>query len=161
MPCVHAANAAFQWGELDSYRDATLSYTGKPLWTYEFAHRKLDIRLEASVGWVQAPAGASADRGLWHVGLAPAVRYWITPQTGVEYVVGANLFSGIRLGDKDISTAFQFGNSIGLFHRLGNSPWTLGLRITHYSNADIKRPNPGQNYIQARVSYAFDKMSRP
>lgn len=154
MPCAHAATAAFQWGELNSYRDATLSYTGEPLWTHEFADHRLDIRLEASVGWAQAPA-ASADRGLWHIGLAPAARYWITPQTGIEYVVGANLFSGVRLGDKNISTAFQFGNSIGLFHRLDDSPWTLGLRITHYSNADIKKPNPGQNYLQLRAGYAF------
>ena len=32
---------------------------------------------------------------------------------------------------------------------------TLGARLTHYSNADIKRPNPGQDYLQVRLGYSF------
>jgi lipid A 3-O-deacylase len=156
MPCAQAADAAFQWGEFNSYRDVTVSYGGEPFWMQDVAGRRLDVRLEASVGQAQAPAGTSGKREIWHVGMAPAVRYWITPQTGLEYLIGANLFSGVRLGDKNISTAFQFGNSAGLFHRLSESRWTLGLRITHYSNADVKRPNPGQNYIQLRASHAFN-----
>jgi lipid A 3-O-deacylase len=153
---VHAGDVGLQLGQYQSYRDATLTYDSGLLWTRDFTGNRLDIRLESSAGLARAPSGASSDRYLWHVGLAPAARYWITPQTGIEYVVGANLFSGVRLGDKNISTSFQFGNSIGLFHRLAASPWTFGLRITHYSNADIKKPNPGQNYVQLRASYAFD-----
>ena len=38
---------------------------------------------------------------------------------------------------------------------LQGTPWLLGLRLTHYSNADIKQPNPGQDYVQLRASYFF------
>ncbi|MGC8508710.1 MAG: acyloxyacyl hydrolase, partial [Thiomonas sp.] len=44
---------------------------------------------------------------------------------------------------------------VGVFHRLQGTPWLLGLRYTHYSNADIKRPNPGQDYVQLCISYVF------
>ena len=36
-----------------------------------------------------------------------------------------------------------------------STPWLIGLRLTHYSNAGIKQPNPGQDYLQVRASYVF------
>jgi lipid A 3-O-deacylase len=31
----------------------------------------------------------------------------------------------------------------------------LSLRLQHFSNADIKRPNPGENFVQLRYAVAF------
>ena len=57
--------------------------------------------------------------------------------------------------DKDLATALQFGSSIGVLHRLRSTRWLIGVRLTHYSNAGIKQPNPGQDYFQLWTSYVF------
>ena len=31
----------------------------------------------------------------------------------------------------------------------------LALRVQHYSNAGIRHPNPGENFVQLRGSFAF------
>jgi lipid A 3-O-deacylase len=141
-------------GGLDGYLGLALNYQSAALWQGTLVTRPLDVSLEYSLGRVQAPAGQS-NRNLAHIGLTPFARWWLTSNTGAELGVGANVFSGTRLGDKNISTAFQFGSSLGLFHRLEHSPWLFGLRLTHYSNAGIKEPNSGQNYVQLRASYVF------
>ncbi len=141
-------------GGLDGYHSLALSYQTAPLWRGEFAVRPLDVSLEYSLGRVRAPSGQS-NRDLLRVGVTPFARWWFASNTGIELGVGANVFSGTHLGDKDISTAFQFGSSVSLLHRLQGTPWLLGLRLTHYSNASIKQPNPGQSYLQLRASYVF------
>ncbi len=151
---VHADELGVVAGSLDGYRSLALNYQSSPLWQGTLAAHPLDVSLEYSLGMMRAPAGKS-DRDLAHVGITSFARWWFVPNTGAELGVGANVFSGTRLGDKDISTAFQFGSSVGLFHRLEGAPWLLGLRLTHYSNAGIKEPNAGQNYIQLRASYVF------
>jgi lipid A 3-O-deacylase len=155
--CVQTAQGAelsALWGAYKGYHNATLAYQTSPFWTHDFNHSRLDLSLEASAGQVTAPSG-TPDHSLWHVGLTPIMRWWLTPQSGMEFGIGANAFSGTYLGSKRISTAYQFGDSIGAFHHFNHTPWTLGVRLTHYSNAEIKRPNPGQDYIQLRVSYGF------
>lgn len=151
---VHADELGGLAGNLDGYHSLALSYQTAPLWQGELAAHPLDVSLEYSLGMMRAPSGQS-NRDLLHVGVTPFARWWFASNTGVELGVGANMFSGTHLGDKDISTTFQFGSSVGLFHRLQGTPWLLGLRLTHYSNADIKRPNPGQDCLQLRASYVF------
>ena len=153
---AQAAELSALWGaEKGGYNNATLAVQTGPLWTHELAHSTLDVVLEASVGQVTGPSG-SAHRSLTHVGLTPFARWWFAPYTAMEFGIGANVFSGTYLGGKRISTAYQFGDSIGLLHRFAATPWTLGARFTHYSNADIKRPNPGQDYLQVRLGYSFN-----
>lgn len=152
---AQATELSALWGDgRGGYNNTTLAVQTSPIWTHALAHSKLDVVLEASVGQVTAPSG-SAHRSLTHVGLTPFARWWFAPQTALEFGIGANVFSGTHLGGKQISTAYQFGDSIGVLHRFADSPWTLGARFTHYSNADIKRPNPGQDYLQVRVGYSF------
>ncbi|MBN2691554.1 MAG: acyloxyacyl hydrolase [Burkholderiaceae bacterium] len=152
---AQATELSALWGDgRGGYNNTTLAVQTSPVWTHALAHSKLDVVLEASVGQVAAPSG-SAHRSLTHVGLTPFARWWFAPQTALEFGIGANVFSGTYLGGKQISTAYQFGDSIGVLHRFAGSPWTLGARFTHYSNADIKRPNPGQDYVQVRVAYSF------
>lgn len=138
-----------------TYNDALLAYATTPFLTDTLGGQRLDVLLEASAGLAMAPSvGASGNR-LWHIGATPFIRYWWTDRTAMEIGIGAHLFSGTCLGNKTISTAFQFGDLIGMLHRLESSPWTLGIRFTHYSNADIKRPNPGQNYLGLLATHDF------
>ena len=153
---AQAAEVSALWGAgRYGYRNATLAVQTGPLWTRQLAHSSLDLVLEASAGQVSGPASGTGQRHLAHVGLTPFLHWWFAPQTALEFGIGANLFSGTTLGGKTISTAYQFGDSIGLLHRFAGTPWTVGARFTHYSNADIKRPNPGQDYMQLRVAYTF------
>ncbi|OYV39755.1 MAG: acyloxyacyl hydrolase [Thiomonas sp. 20-64-5] len=152
---ARAAEFSVLWGAGRGYHNATLAVQTAPLWTRDLTHSKLDVVLEASAGQVTASSGTGRQH-LTHVGLTPFARWWFAPQTALEFGIGANLFSGTTLGAKHISTAYQFGDSIGLLHRFADTPWTLGARFTHYSNADIKRPNPGQDYLQVRLGYSFN-----
>lgn len=152
---AQAAELGALWGAAGrGYQNLTLAVQTAPLWSRPLAHSTLDAVLEASAGQVSASSGPG-QRHLVHVGLTPIARWWFAPQTALEFGIGANLFSGTTLGAKRISTAYQFGDSIGLLHRIDGTPWTLGVRFTHYSNADIKRPNPGQDYLQLHIGYRF------
>ncbi len=151
-PASHASEVSLLAGSFDGYHNLTAAWQGDPFWQHAFASGRLDLSLEASAGRAFGPAGQPG-APLWHVGLTPFLRWWFSPDNAVEAGIGANLFSGTHIGSKNISTAYQFGDSIGLYHRMASSPWGIGLRFTHYSNADIKRPNPGQNYLQLRVGY--------
>lgn len=151
----HADELTVLGGGSKGYHNLTLAYQTSPIWHGAAGASPLDLSLEYSIGGVEAPNGTRGNRTLWHVGVTPMLRWWFAPNTGAEFGIGANLFSGTKLGGKQISTAYQFGDSVGVFHRLQGTPWLLGLRYTHYSNADIKRPNPGQDYIQLRVSYVW------
>lgn len=151
-PLAQASQVSLFAGGYDGYRNLTLAWQGDPLWQHALGSSRLDLVLEASAGRAFGPAGQPG-APLWHVGLTPIARWWFLPDTALEAGIGANLFSATRIGSKRISTSYQFGDSIGLYHRLAGSPWGLGVRFTHYSNADIKRPNPGQNYLQLRISY--------
>lgn len=67
-----------------------------------------------------------------------------------EFGLGGNLFSRVHFGEKDLSTAFQFSEHIGLgieWHRSGGQHeggW-VGWRLSHYSNAGLGEHNDGLN----------------
>jgi lipid A 3-O-deacylase len=64
------------------------------------------------------------------------------------------VFNKTRFADKTISTAFQFGDHIGVGFQL--TPQSrLSLRYSHFSNASIKTPNPGLDVTQLTYTYLF------
>jgi len=146
-----AGVTAYVGGDGDDH-DLTLGYETEPFWQGELFSHALYLNLEYSLGWVHTSSEPS-NQDLWHTGITPYARWWLTPHTGLELGIGANLFSGTRIGGKNINTAFQFGDSLGVIHHPRESRWLFGLRFIHYSNADIKRPNPGMNFLQLRAGY--------
>jgi lipid A 3-O-deacylase len=153
-PSSHASELTALWGGSEGYHNSTLAWQSDPLWSHAYTASRLDLALEASAGEATGPHGAPYGN-LTHVGLTPFLNWWFLPQDALEAGIGPNLFSGTYIGGKRISTAYQFGDSLGLLHRFDAVPLTLGARFTHYSNGAIKHPNPGQNYFQLRVSYDF------
>ncbi|MEX5745428.1 acyloxyacyl hydrolase [Massilia sp. X63] len=90
------------------------------------------------------------------VGFTPVLRYQSDSKLGLygEAGIGVNLFSTLyKNGDKELSTAFQFGDHIGVGYT--TAKWDFGLRYQHYSNASIKSPNGGANWIIAKAAYRF------
>jgi lipid A 3-O-deacylase len=92
------------------------------------------------------------------VGLTPVLRLQRNDLRGpyLEAGIGLHYLSKTRMGDKRLSTRFQFGDHIGAGYRFGaRRAWDLGYRYQHLSNADIKRPNNGINFHQIRLQYHF------
>jgi hypothetical protein len=89
-----------------------------------------------------SPAARISKRdGPWFldVGVGPS---WITP-----------LFQNDQ---KHFSTTFNFRSHLGFGRVLGNSRrHSVDLRVEHYSNAGIRRPNPGVNLIGLRYVRAL------
>jgi len=57
---------------------------------------------------------------------------------------------------KEFSTRVNFASHAGVGVYLGaRHQHELMLRVQHISNARIKRPNPGENFIQLRYAYAL------
>lgn len=75
----------------------------------------------------------------------------------VEGGIGASLTDSRYLTPhKTFSTRFNFADHIGLGLNFGpRREHELALRLQHVSNANIKKPNPGEDFLQLRVGTAF------
>ncbi|AVS60326.1 acyloxyacyl hydrolase [Paracidovorax avenae] len=57
---------------------------------------------------------------------------------------------------KEFSTRYNFASHLGLGYSLGaQRQHEIAIRVQHLSNAGIKRPNPGENFVQLRYAYHF------
>jgi len=75
----------------------------------------------------------------------------------VEAGIGASVTSPVyRTATKQFSTAFNFVDVLGIGRSLDvEHRHDLSLRFQHISNADIKKPNPGENFLQLRYGFVF------
>lgn len=118
----------------------------------------LTTHAEFAVGqWRADAAGGRATAVSTQVGVTPVLRYTFDGTAGwfVEAGVGANVIAPVyRSKDKRFSIAFNFGDHVGLGRRSPARPgWAWTLRVQHFSNAGIARPNPGENFIQLQLAY--------
>ena len=101
-------------------------------------------------------------RSAWlgQVGLIPVFRYrpaggtaaWFM-EGGVGITFTTTLYETER---KRFSTSFNFGDHIAVGRNFGERrEHEISLRVEHFSNAGIKHPNPGENFLQIRYSYRF------
>ena len=119
------------------------------------------VYLEASASRWQTRSGYASDHGvLTQVALTPVLRYRFDNGRSpwfVEGGVGATVTSSIyRNADKHFSTAFNFGDHLGVGRAFGAARNDeIALRAEHFSNAGIKHPNPGQNFLELRYTHHF------
>jgi hypothetical protein len=110
---------------------------------------------EVSIGHWRADTGGSR-AVVTQLGVTPTLRYWPDGQPRrwfIEAGVGANVLAPIyRTRDKRFSTAFNFGDHIGVGYRTAGAGGEWSLRLQHFSNAGINHPNPGENFVQLRWS---------
>ncbi|HJW56065.1 MAG TPA: acyloxyacyl hydrolase [Burkholderiaceae bacterium] len=91
------------------------------------------------------------------LGITPVFRLQNDSAKGfyLEGGIGANLFSELyRNNDRRLSTAFEFGDHIGVGYVFSNN-LDLTLKAQHFSNGGIKEPNSGVNFLVLRGSYPF------
>ena len=84
-------------------------------------------------------------RKSWQVSLVPMLRYgrkaYIEAGVGISYFDHPS-FAGL-------STNWQFADHLGV----GYGP--VGLRLSHFSNAGLRKPNPGVNAVQLTYTSRF------
>lgn len=108
--------------------------------------------------WHDRHTAPGENKDITEIGLTPVFRIQANDLAGLyaEAAIGFHLLSKSRLGDKNISTQFQFGDHVGVGYRFGaKQSLDLSYRFQHISNGSIKRPNPGINFQQIRLQYHF------
>lgn len=92
---------------------------------------------------------------IYDLGLTPVFRFQSDPKTGFYAELGIGVHYLHRLYDnngKRLSTRFQFGDHLGIGYVFPNK-LDVGLKIQHFSNGSIKKPNDGADFAVLRVSY--------
>jgi lipid A 3-O-deacylase len=112
---------------------------------------------ELSFGRWSSRADPSGSSAAWitQFGVTPVLRWSPGADTSRwfgEVGIGANVLAPIyRSRDKRFSTEFNFGDHVAVGWYLGaERQHEISLRVQHFSNAGIKHPNPGENFLQLR-----------
>ncbi len=114
-------------------------------------------------GYWEASLGAwdGGRKTVVDVGVTPVLRAEEnTPSASAPYIeaaIGLHLLSQQRITEqKEFGTSWQFADHVGAGIRFGaRRQYDLGLRLQHLSNASLKRPNPGINFLLLRAAYFF------
>jgi hypothetical protein len=98
-----------------------------------------------------------ATRHVWDVSATPFVRWPVGSALSLDVGIGLHAISHTRIdAEREMSTAFQFGEFIGASMRLGaGGAYELGIRLQHVSNGGIKHPNDGITYPLLTLSRGF------
>lgn len=129
--------------------------TGQSEMTY-----RLGLGLDWDKTWLQSSVGHLT--GYWDLGFtyweggdhtsarqsisfAPVFVYEFAGGDVVPFVeagIGVSLFSDTRVGSRDLGSAFNFEDRLGLGLKIAQTH-RVGVRMIHYSNAGISEPNDG------------------
>jgi lipid A 3-O-deacylase len=161
-PLLRLPNAAYvQAGLGDGVRSAAIGFTWDLPWRHENDWSVWEGYLDLSLGrWRVSTDGAwSGHQEVTQVGITPVARLrpkgW--SQFFFEAGIGANwIFPIYSNNSRRFSTTFNFGDHIAVgwqFGAMGDREVTL--RLQHFSNAGIKHPNPGENFVQLRYAHRF------
>ena len=89
---------------------------------------------------------------IYDLGVTPVFRYTRAERGPyLEAAIGAHYLTGMSVHpEAPFSTRFQFGDHIGIGYR--GSRYDVGVRLQHLSNAGIRDPNPGVNFVILRIA---------
>ena len=140
---------------------ATVGLTWDIPWRHENALGTWDAYLDLSLGhWRTSRHGAGpGHENTTRLGVTPVLR--LQPKGWnrffIEAGIGLNwIFPTYQNGNRQFSTAFNFGDHLAvgwLFGLADKQEVTLGVQ--HFSNAGIRHPNPGENFVQLRYVRRF------
>lgn len=121
----------------------------------------LGIRLDAQVSYWLGKGNPTPNQHVWDFSATPVFRWTFakpdSPRLFVEGGLGAHLLSATRINnDRIFSTAFQFGEMIGVGLAFGDrNQYEVRIYGQHISNAGIKLPNWGLTYPGITFSYSL------
>lgn len=141
-------------GYNDNYRRLGLVYETPTWWSHrsDSGWGRLDLGAELEAAYWHSP-NRDPD-SMWQISATPMLRWWPTDHFFAEIGVGVTALSRTQFAGKQLGSAFQFGNHIGV-GTIINDAHRVGVRYSHYSNAGIKRPNPGLDLIQLTYTYQY------
>lgn len=128
-------------------------------WRRDFGTAQVTGLTEAYVShW--SGQGATERRSFAQLGLLPLLRLRFDGGRSPWFVEGGIGISVMdrtyRTRTKEFSTSFNFEDVVGVGRSFGaDRSRELGLRISHISNGGIKKPNPGENFLQLRYAVMF------
>lgn len=114
---------------------------------------------DVAIGRWHSHDSSGGNHDLTDFGVTPVFRFQQNTLSGLapyaEAAIGFHYISQYHINNsRNMSTNFQFGDHVGVGMRFGERhQYDLGLIFQHLSNADIKRPNPGINFVQLRFIY--------
>lgn len=97
----------------------------------------------------------NARQSLNAIGITPVLRLQNDNRKGLyaEIGIGMHLLSEhYDNNGRQFSTSFQFGDHVGFGYVFANNV-ELGMKLQHFSNASIKKPNDGVNFISIGLRY--------
>jgi hypothetical protein len=121
----------------------------------------LGIRLDGQVAYWLGKGQPTDNGHVWDFSVTPVFRWTfekpVVPRLFVEGGLGFHLLSATRINnDRIFSTAFQFGEMIGIGTSFGSrNEFEVRAFVQHVSNGRIKLPNWGLTYPGMTLSYAF------
>lgn len=154
---ARAADANTAWyaqaGVAEDARSITVGLSRDWRWQKQYRYGHVSGQWQSELGRWHSDTETSTQ-----LGVTPAVRWrpngW-SEGWFIEGGIGLNvIFPKYDTQAKRFSTTFNFGDHVALGKRFGtdgNHEWSL--RAQHFSNARIKRPNPGENFLQIRYTY--------
>ncbi|WPG35393.1 acyloxyacyl hydrolase [Variovorax sp. EBFNA2] len=160
-PAHHPSSLFSQFGSAHGTRTLTAGLTWDLPYRWQLGPGELSSYLETSYAYWRIQA---ADRaGLSHLSqlaLVPVLRYrpdegsspWFF-ETGVGLTATSSRY---RTRQKSFSTSFNFSTHLAVGRSFGaQREHEIALRLEHFSNAGIKHPNPGENFLQLRYARRF------
>lgn len=105
-------------------------------------------------------AHPSEHRNITQIAFVPVLRWRLDQGRSrwfVEGGIGFSLTDSLyRTPHKTFGTRFNFADHLAVGVNFGERQrHEAALRLQHVSNANIKTPNPGEDFVQLRYSYAF------
>ncbi len=135
-------------------RSSTIGLSWDLDWQGRWLGGRLSSYAEFSLAhWsIETPTGRDT-AAVSQLGLTPVLRWQAEGSPWFfEGGIGLNLIGPTyKAGRKRFSTAFNFGDHLGVGRQFGAGQ-ELALRLQHFSNAGIKQPNPGEDFVQLRWS---------
>jgi hypothetical protein len=152
---------AFVQGALAEHR--TYSITAGVVWPWSWQR---DFGASQASGITEAFVSHWSGRGITErqsftqLGLLPLLRLRMDGGRSPWFLEGGIGISVMdrtfRIRDKEFSTTFNFVDVVGVGRSFGaDRRRELSLRVSHISNGGIKKPNPGQEFLQLRYAVMF------
>jgi lipid A 3-O-deacylase len=153
-------SAFVQAGAAEEAQMLVLGATWEWDWHRDYSIGRMTGYWEGSFGRWNSDGLQSGDAWVTQLGITPVLRLHPHAWGGgwfVEMGIGANLLLPVyQSRSKRFSTTFNFGDHLAIGRRFGqNDRHEVALRIQHFSNAGIREPNPGEDFVQIRYSRRF------
>ena len=122
-----------------------LSYRFKPFWGDVWGGWQATLSPEVEASYLEYDGNHPGNDDAGELGAL--LRFRLERGMGavrpyLDLGLGGAGFTDTHLGDKDLGSAFQFTEQIGVGVSIDQT-WSIGYRFSHYSNAGIASDNDG------------------